>query len=101
MNAVVNLVALEDQIDRMGQLKAMISDLQAEYDAIADQYRARGPGRYEGSMFSASVSDEALVQSFDADKAKAKLAELGVPAEWVKGCTKLSVRKATVKVAAR
>ena len=100
MNAVAQSIVF-DQIDRMGELKAMIATLQAEYDQIADGYRAQGPGRYEGAMFAVSVSDETLVQTFDADKAKSKLAELGVAPEWIKGCAKISIRKGTVKVVAR
>jgi len=100
-NSVVQFPAGVSQIDRLGQLKAQIADLQAEADRIADLLRAAGPGKYEGELFAATVTDETLVQTFDSKKAKVKLAELGVDAQWIAGCTTISVRKATVKVGAR
>jgi D-serine deaminase-like pyridoxal phosphate-dependent protein len=102
MNAVANIVQFPiADIDRLGALKAAIADLTAEADAIVEALRARGKGAYEGSQYKAVVSDEALVQTLDAAAAKAKLAELGVPAEWVAEHTKVSVRKAAVRVVAR
>lgn len=103
MNAVAEVLnfPVENNIDRLGSLKAQIAELQAQADAIADDLRARGPGAYEGSLFKATVTDETLVETFDAKAAKAKLVELGVSDQWIAGCTKVSVRKATVKVGAR
>jgi len=88
-------------VDKLGQLKAAIADLQAEADRISDQLRASGPGRYDGDLFAATVTDETLVETFDSKAAKAKLIELGATEQWIAGCTKVSVRKATVKVGAR
>ena len=89
------------EVDRLGRLAAQIAELQAQYDAIADAFRARGQGRFEGSMFAVTVSDETLVQTFDTKAAKAKLIEAGVAQSWIDGNVKISVRKPTVKVGAR
>jgi hypothetical protein len=102
MNAVAQVIQFPAaDADRLGQLAAQIADLQAQYDAIADQFRSRGQGRFEGSMFAVSVSDETLVQTFDTKAAKAKLIEAGVSQSWIDGNVKISVRKAAVKVGAR
>ena len=73
MNAVANVIQFpaEHPVDRLGALKAQIAELEREADAIADSLRAQGKGTYEGSLFKASVSDEALVQTFDTAAAKA------------------------------
>ena len=102
MNAVAQVIQFPaSDIDRLGELKAQIANLKAEADAIEDAYRARGKGRYEGSLFVVSVADETLVSTFDAKQAKAKLLELGVTQQWIDGCTNVSVRKPTVKVVSR
>ena len=89
------------EVDRLGKLSAQIAELQAQYDAIADAFRTRGQGRYEGSLFAVTVSDETLVSTFDAKAAKAKLLEAGVAQSWIDGNVKISVRKPTIKVGAR
>ena len=103
MNAVANVLnfPVEHPVDRLGALKAQIAALEAEADAIAESLRAQGKGLYEGSLFKASVSDEALVQTFDAAAAKAKLLEVGVTQSWIDGNVKISIRKPTVKVVSR
>lgn len=101
MNAVANIVQFPSNIDRLGELKAMMADLQAEYDAIAESLRAQGAGTHEGRLFKAIVSEEALVSTFDAMGAKVKLLSLGVEQSWIDGNVKVSVRKASVKVVAR
>lgn len=103
MNAVANVLnfPVEHPVDRLGALKAQIAALEAEADAIAESLRAQGKGLYEGSLFKASVSDETLVQTFDAAAAKAKLLEVGVAQSWIDGNVKISIRKPTVKVVSR
>ena len=103
MNAVANVLNFpaEHPVDRLGALKAQIAALEAEADAIAESLRAQGKGLYEGSLFKASVSDETLVQTFDAAAAKARLLEAGVPQSWIDGNVKISIRKPTVKVVSR
>ena len=101
MNAVAQVIQFPSQIDRLGELKAIMADLQAEYDQIADSLRAQGAGTHEGRMFKAVVSEEALTTTFDAAAAKAKLLEVGVAQSWIDGNIKVSVRKASVTVRAR
>jgi hypothetical protein len=48
-----NLIAT---IDRLGALKAMIAELQAEEKELKAVLIEQGPGSYEGSMYDASVS---------------------------------------------
>jgi hypothetical protein len=101
MNAVAQVIQFPAQIDRLGELKAQIADLQAQYDAIADSLRAQGAGTHEGRMFKAVVSEETLTTTFDAAAAKAKLLEVGVAQSWIDGNVKISIRKPTVTVRAR
>ena len=102
MNAVAKVIPFPiSDVDRLGELAAQIANLQAEYDAIADTFRTRGPARHEGSLFAVTVSDETLVSTFDTKAAKAKLIEAGVSQQWIDGNVKVSVRKPAVKVGAR
>lgn len=43
-------------IDRLGELKARIADLQAEEKKLRDEIIALGVGAHEGELFRASVS---------------------------------------------
>ena len=101
MNAVAQVIQFPSQIDRLGEIKAIMADLQAEFDAIADGLRAQGKGTHEGRLFKATVSEETLTTTFDAAAAKAKLLEVGVSQQWIDGNVKVSVRKASVTVRAR
>ena len=101
MNAVAEIIQFPSRIDRLGELKAQIAALEAEADAIADSLRNQGAGKYDGALFRATVSDETLVQTFDAAAAKAKLLETGVPQSWIDGNVKVSIRKPTVKVVSK
>ena len=92
---------VREAAQRAGKAVAIMADLQAEYDQIADSLRAQGAGTHEGRMFKAVVSEEALTTTFDAAAAKAKLLEVGVAQSWIDGNVKVSVRKASVSVRAR
>ena len=86
-------------IDRLGDIKAKIAALEAEAKAIVDGYRAKGVGSYVGSAYRVTVADEQLVRSFNADKAKAKLRELGMPDSYVDGeLVDVKVRAGAVSV---
>ena len=88
-------------IDRLGDIKAQIAALEAEAKAIADGYRAKGVGSYVGLSYRVTVADEQLVRSFNADKAKAKLRELGMPDSYVDGdLVDVKVRAGAVSVKA-
>lgn len=43
-------------IDRLGEIKAQIADLQALADIIAKSVKDMGAGKHEGDLFSATVS---------------------------------------------
>jgi len=86
-------------IDRLGDIKAQIAALEAEAKAIVDGYRAKGVGSYVGLSYRVTVADEQLVRSFNADKAKAKLRELGMPDSYVDGeLVDVKVRAGAVSV---
>jgi hypothetical protein len=42
-------------IDKLGNIKAQIADLQKEARIIEDRLKAKGPGEYEGDLFEATV----------------------------------------------
>lgn len=86
-------------IDRLGDIKAQIAALEAEAKAIVDGYRAKGVGSYVGLSYRVTVADEQLVRSFNADKAKAKLRELGVADSFIDGdLVDVKVRAGAVSV---
>ena len=88
-------------IDRLGDIKAQIAALEAEAKAIVDGYRAKGVGSYVGLSYRVTVADEQLVRSFNAEKAKAKLRELGMPDSYVDGeLVDVKVRAGAVSVKA-
>lgn len=88
-------------IDRLGDIKAQIAALEAEAKAIVDGYRAKGVGSYVGLSYRVTVADEQLVRSFNADKAKAKLRELGVADSFIDGdLVDVKVRAGAVSVKA-
>lgn len=63
-------------IDRLGEIKAQIADLQALADGVAADIKQRGPGKYEGDLFSATVSKVEDAWSADPKAISAKLKEL-------------------------
>lgn len=88
-------------IDRLGDIKAQIAALEAEAKAIVDDYRAKGVGSYLGSAYRVTVADEQLVRSFNAEKAKAKLRELGVADSVIEGdLVDVKIRAGAVSVKA-
>jgi D-serine deaminase-like pyridoxal phosphate-dependent protein len=88
-------------IDRLGDIKAQIAALEAEAKAIADDYRAKGVGSYLGLAYRVTVADEQLVRSFNAEKAKAKLRELGVADSVIEGdLVDVKIRAGAVSVKA-
>ena len=88
-------------IDRLGDIKAQIAALEAEAKVIVDGYRAKGVGSYVGSAYRVTVADEQLVRSFNAEKAKAKLRELGVADSVIEGdLVDVKIRAGAVSVKA-
>lgn len=43
-------------IDRLGEIKAQIADLQEVADALAADLKAQGAGTYDGELFTATVA---------------------------------------------
>jgi hypothetical protein len=48
---------LSTTIDALGRIKAQISDLKIQEDALKDALMGLAPGAYEGDLFRLSVSD--------------------------------------------
>lgn len=63
-------------IDRLGELKAQIADLQELAEKLALDIKAMGPGKHEGDLFSATVSKVEDAWSADPKAISAKLKEL-------------------------
>lgn len=63
-------------IDRLGELKAQIADLQELADKLAVDIKEMGPGKHEGELFSASVVKVEDAWSADPKAISAKLKEL-------------------------
>ena len=85
-----------DPIDRLGEIKARIADLEAVEKALRDEIAARGPGAYEGDVFRATVST--------ADREKINwqaIAEKLEPSRQLITAHTSSIPVTTVKVTAR
>lgn len=63
-------------IDRLGELKAQIADMQDLADKLAKNIKEMGAGRHDGDLFSASVSKVDDRWSVDSKAVAVKLREL-------------------------
>jgi hypothetical protein len=48
---------MTNTIDKIGLLRAQIDTLQSELKSLEDAVKDEGPGRYEGDLYAATVSD--------------------------------------------
>ena len=56
MTSVLARISNLTDIDRLGELKAQIADIQSLADDLAATIKALGAGRHDGDMFAATVS---------------------------------------------
>lgn len=63
-------------VDRLGEIKAQIADLTKIHDAMSAEIKSSGPGRYEGEMFVATVSEVEERSSPDPKAVAEKLREV-------------------------
>lgn len=73
-------------IDRLGELKAQIADLQELADKLASDIKELGAGKHEGDLFSATVSKVEDAWSADPKAISKKLQELMGPAAFERFC---------------
>lgn len=59
-------------VDRIGALKAEIAPLERQLKKLQDELKARGPGRYEGELYDATVFNQ-VRDLLDMDAVRAKL----------------------------
>ena len=81
-------------VDRIGALKAQIAPLEKQLKKLQDELKARGPGRYEGELYDATVFTSTR-DLLDMDAVRAKLS-----AQFIVAHTRQSV-STTVKVTAK
>lgn len=90
-----------DTIDRLGQIKAQIADLQAIEKSLSEQLKAQGLGSYEGGLFRATVMEVGSRHTLDTKAAEQKLLEMGVTHQWMTAHRKTVSGYTCVKVSAR
>ena len=56
MASVFSRISNLTDIDRLGELKAQIADIQSMADELASTIKDMGAGRHDGELFSATVS---------------------------------------------
>ena len=56
MASVLSRISNLTDIDRLGEIKAQIADLQLIADELATDIKALGAGKHDGDMFAATVS---------------------------------------------
>jgi len=88
-------------VDRLGEIKAQIADLQAIEKQLVEAIKEQGVGNHQGEWFSASVIQIDERFSLDAKAAEAKLRELGVDGRWFAKNQKRTSGYVTVRVNAR
>ena len=59
-------------VDQIGALKSQIAPLEKQLKKLEAELKARGPGRYEGSLYDSTVSTY-IRESLDMDAVRAKL----------------------------
>lgn len=101
MATVFATVSAVSDVDRLGEIKAQIADLQAIEKKLLESIKAHGVGKYDGDWFSASVVQIEDRFSLDAKAAEAKLRELGVDGRWFAKNQKKTSGYTTVRVNAR
>jgi hypothetical protein len=76
MAKVISSISNLCDIDRLGETKAQIADLQAVADGLAKSIKEMGAGKYDGELFSATVVKVDDRWSPDPKAIAAKLKEL-------------------------
>jgi hypothetical protein len=88
-------------VDRLGEIKAQIADLQAIEKKLIESIKEQGVGSHQGDWFSASVIQIDERFSLDAKAAEEKLRDLGVDGRWFAKNQKRTAGYTTVRVTAR
>jgi len=88
-------------IDRLGEIKAQIADLQAIEKKLVESIKAWGVGKHDGDWFAASVIQIDDRFSLDTKAAETKLRELGVDGRWFAKNQKKTSGYTTVRINAR
>jgi hypothetical protein len=88
-------------VDRLGEIKAQIADLQAIEKQLIEAIKELGAGSHQGEWFAASVVDINDRFSLDTKAAEAKLRELGVDGRWFAKNQKKTSGYTTVRLNAR
>jgi hypothetical protein len=88
-------------VDRLGEIKAQIADLQAIEKQLVEAIKEQCVGKHQGEWFAASVIQIDERFSLDAKAAEAKLRELGVDGRWFAKNQKRTSGYTTVRVNAR
>ena len=92
---------MDNRIDMLGQLKAQAAALADSIKAIEAELKAAGPGKHQGTLFSATVYEVEGRTALDAKAAEAKLVELGVSHQWFTAHQKVVAGYTAVKVGVR
>ena len=78
-------------VDELGALKAKISELSKQEEALKEQLKAAGDNEYDGALFRATVSSY-VQEKLDMDAVRAKLSPQFIAAHTRQvPCTKVSV----------
>jgi hypothetical protein len=88
-------------VDRLGEIKAQIADLQAIEKQLIEAIKELGAGSHQGEWFAASVIEINDRFSLDTKAAEAKLRELGVDGRWFAKNQKKISGYTTVRLNAR
>jgi hypothetical protein len=85
-------------VDKIGSLAAVVADFEKQKKAAVAELLARAGNRkyIDGHLYTATIVAECAVTSLDADLIKTEMGD-----DWVAEHSKESVRKASVRVAAR
>jgi hypothetical protein len=76
-------------VDRLGDLRARIADLEITEKFLVAEIKASGAGTYDGALFSATVTEVGGRATFDRAKAEKRLLQLGASQDWVDNCVKI------------
>jgi len=92
-------------VDRLGEVKAQIADLQLIEKQLVNELKAQAAetGEYsiDGEWFRATISDVAPRSTLDVKAAEAKLRELGVDGRWFSKNQKVVAGYTAIRVAGR
>ncbi len=78
MTLAAHIISNTHPVDRLGEIRAQIADIEKTEKVLVDEIKAAGPGTQEGAFFVATVAEIPGRESYDVEALVEKLRSFGV-----------------------